>query len=40
MRRVEESDDRPVITTKEGVSLGMLIMGLLGQISKLGESED
>ena len=38
LKRVEEDEEeRPLLTTMEGVSLGMLIVGLLRQISGLGK---
>lgn len=40
LKRVEENEERPLMTTREGVSLGMLVMGLLRQIALLGDDED
>lgn len=32
-----ENSDRPMLTTAEGISLGTLVVGLLRQISNLGD---
>ncbi len=39
LRRSEEDEGRPMLTSAEGMSLGMLVVGLLRQISKLGEEK-
>jgi hypothetical protein len=40
LKRSEESpEERPIITAAEGMSLGMLIVGLLRQISSLGSEK-
>lgn len=37
LRRSEDSaEERPILTAAEGMSLGMLVVGLLRQISSLG----
>jgi hypothetical protein len=38
LKRVESEgeEERPLLTAAEGMSLGMLIVGLLQQVSKLG----
>lgn len=39
LKRVEDQDDRPTLTPAEGVSLGMLLLGLFRQLSRLGEDD-
>lgn len=40
LRRSEESaEERPILTAAEGMSLGMLVVGLLRQISSLGSEK-
>jgi len=36
LRRADESDSRPALSAREGVSLGMLVLGLLRQVAQLG----
>jgi hypothetical protein len=38
LKRVESEgeEERPLLTAAEGMSLGMLVVGLLQQVSKLG----
>lgn len=38
LKRVEDKD-RPALTAGEGVSLGLLILGVFRQLSKLGEGD-
>lgn len=38
-KRAEEQG-RPVITAREGLSLGMMVLGLLRQVGHLGDGED
>lgn len=35
-RSDESAEERPILTAAEGMSLGMLVVGLLRQISSLG----
>ena len=40
LKRVESSEEeRPILTAAEGMSLGMLIVGLLRQITQLGNKK-
>ncbi len=39
IQRSEKRGVRPELNAKEGVTLGMLVFGLLRQISMLGESD-
>jgi hypothetical protein len=39
LKRAEEDEGRPMITAREGLSLGMLVVGLLRQVAQLGEGE-
>jgi hypothetical protein len=36
---VEDQEDRPTLTAGEGVSLGLLLLGVFRQLSRLGEDE-
>ncbi|MDA1329800.1 MAG: hypothetical protein O3B43_01865 [Chloroflexi bacterium] len=38
LKRSEE-EGRPTITAREGVSLGMMVVGLMRQLSQLGDGE-
>lgn len=37
LKRVEDQEDRPTLTAGEGVSLGLLLLGVFRQLSRLGE---
>jgi drug/metabolite transporter (DMT)-like permease len=39
LKRVEDQEDRPALTTGEGVSLGLLLLGVFRQLSRLGEDD-
>lgn len=40
LKRTEsEEDERPMLTAAEGMSLGLLVVGLLRQISNLGSDD-
>ncbi|MEX2144398.1 MAG: hypothetical protein WD740_07370 [Anaerolineales bacterium] len=40
LKRVEaDEDERPFLTATEGMSLGMLVVGLLRQIATLGDKK-
>lgn len=39
VRRAEASETRPRLTAGLGVQLGMLLLGLLRQVGRLGEGE-
>ncbi len=39
LKRVEDQEDRPALTAGEGVSLGLLLLGVFRQLSRLGEDE-
>jgi hypothetical protein len=40
LKRVEsDEEERPLLTTAEGMSLGLLVVGLLRQISGLGDKK-
>lgn len=39
LRRVEDQEDRPALTAGEGVSLGLLLLGVFRQLSRLGEDD-
>jgi drug/metabolite transporter (DMT)-like permease len=39
LKRVEDQEDRPTLTAGEGVSLGLLLLGVFRQLSRLGEDE-
>lgn len=38
-RRAEENEGAPTITAGEGVSLGLMVLGLLRQVAQLGDGE-
>ncbi|HLD93410.1 MAG TPA: hypothetical protein VI703_04330 [Anaerolineales bacterium] len=38
LKRVEDQD-RPALTAGEGVSLGLMLLGVFRQLSRLGEEE-
>jgi hypothetical protein len=40
LRRAEERGSTSAITRREGLSIGLLVLGLLRQISQLGEDEE
>lgn len=40
IQRAEKRGIKPAFSTKEGVSLGMLVLGLLRQVSQLGSGDD
>lgn len=39
LRRAEERGDKPTLTAGEGVSLGLMVLGLLRQVAQLDEGE-
>lgn len=39
LKRVEEDNERPILTAGEGISLALLVGGLIRQISTLGEEK-
>jgi len=39
IQRAEKQGMKPNLSTKEGVSLGMLVLGLLRQVSQLGSGD-
>jgi len=39
VQRAEKQGIKPAFSTKEGVSLGMLVLGLLRQVSQLGSGD-
>ena len=39
VKRAEENDGRPTLTAGEGVSLGLMVLGLLRQVAQLGEGD-
>lgn len=39
LKRAEENQGAPTITAGEGVSLGLMVLGLLRQVSQLGDGE-
>jgi hypothetical protein len=39
IKRAEEEGRQPTLTAREGLSLGMLVAGLLRQVSQLGDGE-
>jgi len=39
LKRVEDQEDRPTLTAGEGVSLGLLLLGVFRQLSRLGEDD-
>lgn len=39
LKRVEDQEDRPALTAGEGVSLGLLLLGVFRQLSRLGEDD-
>jgi len=39
LKRAEERGEGKAITAREGVSLGLLLLGLLRQIAQLGDEE-
>lgn len=39
VKRAEENDGRPTLTAGEGVSLGLMVLGLLRQVSQLGDGD-
>lgn len=40
VKRAEERGNNQALTPREGLSIGLLILGLLRQISQLGDGED
>ena len=41
LKRVEsEEEERPLLTAAEGMSLGMLVVGLLRQLTQLGNKKE
>jgi hypothetical protein len=40
IQRAEKQGIKPALSTKEGVSLGMLVFGLLRQVSQLGSGDE
>ncbi len=40
IQRAEKDGSRPELSTKEGISLGLLVFGLLRQVSMLGGGEE
>jgi hypothetical protein len=40
IQRAEKQGIKPALSTKEGVSLGMLVFGLLRQVSLLGSGDE
>jgi hypothetical protein len=40
IQRAEKQGIKPALSTKEGVSLGMLVLGLLRQVSLLGSGDE
>jgi hypothetical protein len=39
LKRVEDQEERPALTAGEGVSLGLLLLGVFRQLSRLGEDD-
>ena len=39
VRRAELDQDKPMLTTGDGISLGLLVLGLLRQIARLGTDD-
>ena len=39
VRRAEQDQDTPMLTTGDGISLGLLVLGLLRQIARLGTDD-
>jgi hypothetical protein len=39
LKRADERDGQPALTAREGVSLGMLVLGLLRQVAQLGDGD-
>ena len=39
LRRAEKSGSESAITRREGISIGLLVLGLLRQIAQLGEED-
>ena len=39
LRRAEERGDGSAISRREGISIGLLVLGLLRQIAQLGDEE-
>jgi drug/metabolite transporter (DMT)-like permease len=39
LKRVEDQEERPALTAGESVSLGLLLLGVFRQLSRLGEDE-
>jgi len=39
LKRADERGESKAITAREGVSLGLLLLGLLRQIAQLGDEE-
>ena len=39
LRRAEKSGNESAITRREGISIGLLVLGLLRQIAQLGEED-
>lgn len=40
IQRAEKRGLKPALSTREGVSLGMLVLGLLRQVSQLGGGDE
>jgi hypothetical protein len=40
IQRAEKQGAKPNLSTREGVSLGMLVLGLLRQVSQLGSGDE
>jgi len=40
IQRAEKRGLKPTLSTKEGVSLGMLVLGLLRQVAQLGSGDE
>lgn len=40
IQRAEKAGSRPELSTREGISLGLLVFGLLRQVSALGSGEE
>jgi len=39
LQRAESEDGRPRVTARDGVKIGLLVLGLLRQVAQLGEGK-
>ena len=37
VKRAEDNDEQPQLSAREGVSLGLMVLGLLRQVAQLGD---